>query len=355
VKINKRGILTNLALVIFSTALAFFITELALRLMGWDPMYVSPERAHFWKYDSQLGWANQPGQEGVFQTPQFRTTVHVNQKGLRDSNHTYDRANNTGRILVLGDSFAWGYGVEEAQRFSQVLQTSMGVEVINAGVSGYSTDQELLWYRSEGVKYNPDLLILVFTGNDIGDNEQQLVYTIYYKPQFVIEDGQPILKNTPVPQTGTRSKIIYDLCQRSSLFYFLVQRFFDFRSIYKNFSVRSANASPLVSAQSPKREPFELTISLLHEISKIAEGEGARFMIVATDHWWNGPSGETYQDFIDTLRTEEFLVLDVERMPGFDPAKMVIPDDGHWNPAGHEFVAQKIGDFIENNQLLTHP
>lgn len=78
-------------------------------------------------------------------------------------------------------------------------------------------------------------------------------------------------------------------------------------------------------------------------------------MIVATDHWWNGPSGETYNDFVDRLHSEGFLVLDVEAMPGFDPGGMFIPGDGHWSPAGHEFVAEKIRDFIDFNQLLIQP
>ena len=78
-------------------------------------------------------------------------------------------------------------------------------------------------------------------------------------------------------------------------------------------------------------------------------------MIVSTDRWWNSPSKETYKDFINTLQTDGFLVLDVESMPGFDPVEMLIPDDGHWNRAGHEFVAEKIKEFIETYQLLNHP
>ena len=78
-------------------------------------------------------------------------------------------------------------------------------------------------------------------------------------------------------------------------------------------------------------------------------------MIVATDRWWNGPPGETYKDFIATLNSEGFLVLDVEAMLGFDPKEMIITGDGHWNPAGHEFVALKIKGFIEDNHLLIKP
>ena len=201
--------------------------------MGLNPLYVSPERDRFWKYDSLLGWAHEPGQEGIFETPQFRTVVRINENGLRDREHSYERQNDIKRILVLGDSFAWGYGVEESERFSQLLEKSLGVEVINAGVSGYSTDQELLWYRNEGIKYETDLVILVFAGNDVGDNDQQLVNTIYYKPKFVIEEGQLVLKGYPVPKTSPQGRFIYSLSQRSALAYFLVQRYFDLLSLYR--------------------------------------------------------------------------------------------------------------------------
>jgi lysophospholipase L1-like esterase len=281
--------------------------------------------------------------------------VQINQKGLRDRDHSYERANDVRRILVLGDSFAWGYGVEEAERFSQLLESMMDVEVVNAGVSGYSTDQELLWLQNEGIKYDPDLIILVFAGNDIGDNEQQLVNTIYFKPQFVIAEDQLILKNTPVPKTTPQGKVIYDLSQRSSLFYFLVQRYFDLLSVYNDFKVNSDNPSPLVSDVSVASEPFRVTLTLLHEIGKAAASTGAKLMIVATDQWWNSSSKETYTDFVDELHSEGFLALDVETLPGFDPVEMLIQDDGHWNPAGHEFVAEKINDFIESNKLLLQP
>jgi hypothetical protein len=48
-------------------------------------------------------------------------------------------------------------------------------------------------------------------------------------------------------------------------------------------------------------------------------------------------------------------VVDVESMPGFDPQEMLIPDDGHWSAAGHEFVARKLQSFIEGNRLLIRP
>jgi hypothetical protein len=355
VKINSRGILINLSLIIISTLFALFLSEMALRLMDFDPLYVSPERDRFWKYDSLLGWAHEPGQEGIFETPQFRTFVRINENGLRDRQHSYERQNDFKRILVLGDSFAWGYGVEESERFSQLLEASLDVEVINAGVSGYSTDQELLWYRNEGIKYETDLVILMLAGNDVGDNDRELVSTIYYKPKFVLEEGQLALKGYPVPKTSPQGMFIYSLSQRSALAYFLVQRYFDLLSLYGNIKAHSNHTNSPAPDINAERESFGLTIALIDEMRNIAKSRNAKFMIVTTDRWWNYPGEETYKDFVTIMQSEGFLVLDVESMPGFDREEMLIPDDGHWNQSGHEFVTEKIKAIIEMHHLLNQP
>ena len=195
-------------------------------------------------------------------------------------------------------------------------------------------------------------MILVIAGNDVGDNEQQLVSTIYYKPKFVIEDGQLVLTNYPVPKTSLQGKLVYSLSQRSVLAFFLVQRYFDLLSLYGKTKVDSDQGRLTVSAARAETAPFELTIALVNEIKNIAESRSAKFMIVTTDRWWNYPSEETYTDFVATLKSEGFVVVDVEAMAGFDPDEMLIPDDGHWNKSGHEFVAEKIKALILTNQFI---
>ena len=109
--------------------------------------------------------------------------------------------------------------------------------------------------------------------------------------------------------------------------------------------------SPVASIKT-EAEPFRLTIALMDEIKNIAESNGSKFMIVSTERWWNHPSAATYKDFVSTMQSEGFLVLDVESMPGFDPEEMLIPNDGHWNQSGNAFVAAKISELIATHQLL---
>src|SRR5439155_1080671 len=138
---------------------------------------------------------------GVFDhRPQFMTRIRINDKGLRGKDYPYERVAGKRRVLVLGDSLVFGYGVEQDEVFTDVLEGMLpATEVINAGVSGYGTDQELLWFRSEGVRYRPDLVIILMTGNDEWENHESLVYWFYPKPHFTLSDrGELRLTNVPV-------------------------------------------------------------------------------------------------------------------------------------------------------------
>ncbi len=334
----KTGtIVKNLTLFILSVAVALLVGETALRIMGRKPLVINPEQILFWDFHPLLGWAHKPGEEGVFEKPQFRTFVRINQKGLRDREYTYERTGATKRILVLGDSFAWGFGVEQSDRFSEHLETSMGVEVINAGVSGYSTDQELLWYRNEGIKYQADLVILMFTGNDVSDNHKQRNYMIYGKPRFILEGDDLALTGVPVTGVSPQYRLVYSLGQRSALVNLVL-------------TARRGIRARLRTAD-PTGNPFELTRSLLKEIENVSRQNGAEFMIVTTRVFWS--QAETYTSFVDILRSDGFSVLDVEEK--FNHEEMIIPDDGHWNQAGHKFVASKIEEHMDSNNLLGAP
>ena len=118
---------------------------------GWrfqrPPLYIQEpgheHTGHKYLYDSQLGWRNIPGWSATTNGQ----PLTINSKGLRDREYAYERAADVGRILVLGDSYAWGYGVADDEVFTEVLEAKLAAderrwEVINTGVSGWGTDQE---------------------------------------------------------------------------------------------------------------------------------------------------------------------------------------------------------------------
>jgi hypothetical protein len=107
----------------------------------------------------------------------YQSEVCTNGHGLREREVECGPTDAT-RILVLGDSFAFGAGVEAEQALPRQIETVLRSrmpeqewEVINAGVPGYGTDQELALLDEIGALYAPDIVVLaLFAGNDVSDN-----------------------------------------------------------------------------------------------------------------------------------------------------------------------------------------
>jgi len=100
----------------------------------------------------------------------------TNGRGFRDTREfSYDKPPGTVRVLALGDSHTQGYEARQDHVFSAVLERYLrhrGVqaEVLNTGVSGFGTAEELLFLENEGVRYHPDYVVLALYANDYMDN-----------------------------------------------------------------------------------------------------------------------------------------------------------------------------------------
>ena len=99
--------------------------------------------------------------------------ISSNTFGFRGEEITLDKGQNTFRIIMLGDSITFGNGVAWNETFSYHLQTmfndsyrSLKFEVLNFGVSGYNTKQELAILRELGLKLDPDIVVLNVSLND---------------------------------------------------------------------------------------------------------------------------------------------------------------------------------------------
>jgi hypothetical protein len=100
----------------------------------------------------------------------------TNAQGFRDArDFSYAKPAGTVRVLCLGDSNTEGFEVRQERTFAAVLEQHLkrdGIraEVINAGVSGFGTAEELVLLENEGIKYSPDAVVVGFVANDPGDN-----------------------------------------------------------------------------------------------------------------------------------------------------------------------------------------
>jgi len=116
--------------------------------------------------------ANQPNKNYWHTAPTFHVNMRINSKGLRDDREiSYKKPTGVKRIVMVGDSYGMGYGVNVEDTFAQVLEraindTGTACEVINLSVSGFGSAEESIMLTTEGFKYDPDLAIIQFNSSD---------------------------------------------------------------------------------------------------------------------------------------------------------------------------------------------
>jgi lysophospholipase L1-like esterase len=158
------------------------------------------ERGKFCEYDAVRGWRGVKDADADFEYLDTHHHVHQNRWGSRGTEIPLERSEKR-RIVVLGDSFVWGFGVGDAQLFTELVARDTGDEVVNLGVSGYGTDQELLMWRQLGIQFGPDVVLLVVSPSTDVYDVLRLERYGHAKPRFRTDPTEGLaLENVPVPQ-----------------------------------------------------------------------------------------------------------------------------------------------------------
>ena len=178
------------------------IAEAALRIAGFRYDPIDNFSHPIYRRDPNLGWWHIPDVSSKY-VGEGQSQVTINHLGLRDREHLLAKPKGSIRVAVLGDSYAEAVGVPRERNFCSILERSLqtcetnrkhSVEVINFGVGGYGTAQELLMLREHVWEYGPDVVILAFfPGNDITDNSSVMTRLAWpqapVRPYFQLNSG----------------------------------------------------------------------------------------------------------------------------------------------------------------------
>jgi len=209
----------------------------------------------------------------------------TNGKGFRDTREfQYEKPAGTMRVLALGDSHTQGYEVRQEATFSAVAErylASHGVkaEVLNAGVSGYSTAEALAFLENEGYKYQPDVVVLGFYANDLEDNLKAGL--------FALEAGKLVeRKRSHIPGVRVQD-LIYSIpgvkwLGENSYFYSVA-----FNTVWTHFKAMSLahakeEAFDFAVPQKGAHSDYELELAaaLIERMRGFCESRGMRFIVV---------------------------------------------------------------------------
>ncbi len=296
-----RGLLV-LSLIIVAT---LFAAELALRVIDVGGP-IRSELGEAFQFDPELGWVGAPN-AATQQTSGNRTiSVRHNGLGLRER-ELGDIAPD--RFLFLGDSFTYGYDAEAEERFSDLLQKALPrYGMVNAGVSGYGTDQQFLLMKRLWNDVNPKYVVLTFcVDNDRDDNTSSYRYRKYHKPYFVrAGEGEWQVRGYPLPRS-TRD----DLTGAAWLEHFALA----------HFAIDASRA--LRNHEIIVPDPTEDLIAMMRQT---VEARGARLVVGLQRH---EPRLETY------LQAQKIPYTTFDDAPGYPVAGW------HWTPEGNAVVAKK--------------
>jgi len=401
-----RTAASRLAWALLGLGLAFALVEAALAALDVAPTTRAGRREWVDVADARFGFFYVPNARFQYRSAHapVRTAVALNSRGLRDQEYDYAKAPGVYRILILGDSFTASFEVPLERVWHVVLERLLNeglgeatrVEIIAAGVQGWSTDQEMLYYRLEGYKYDADLVILQYFNNDMWGNDLELgrlkgTDHRARKPYFVLSGGRLELWNFPfeAPHAGARpeqegvvSSVRAFLRDHVRTYRFVRELVLARRSRSRNPFCYKYDGVPVElylfapTYPAPQARAWELTRRLIGALKADVRARGRKFAVayfpevrqVLPEQWeetlecWPAARGKTWdlnkpnRLMGEFLRGEDVPYLDLTvgltqyvRERGATP---FIEKDGHLNPEGHEAVARLFSEWLVNVGLV---
>ena len=379
-----RRLLSTALLLTSGLIVALLVAEGALRVAGISfPVFDT--------YDDLRGVALRPGNEGWYQR-EGRAYLRINSAGYRDSEHEVAKPANTFRVAVLGDSFAEARQVAVEDTFWSHLGQHLGrcpasagrtVEVLNFGVGGYGTTEELLTLRKDVLRYSPDLVLLAFfVGNDVRDNSRELTLSEGWrvpKPIYFRQDGKLVLDDSFRQSRG--QQLLYEATHHSRLLQLVneARRAWVTRQVQASAATATAVAGPPtvdeIYAPPPDRawqEAWLVTEELLGQMHREVDAAGARFVVaLVTTPEQVQPDPAVRYAFEQRLGVSDLFYADrrltaVGQREGFQVITLAerlqrvaterhvflhgfknsVMGEGHWNEDGHREAAKVMVESL---------
>ena len=364
-KSRHRALVVNLWLATFSVGVSYLVLDLAA---GWilirplsPPLVPDAVRHHRLVPDSF----------SEFQQRDFSYVQRVNAHGLRGKEFSTDKAPGSFRVLMLGDSFTMGKGVEDDQTFSVVLENGLRadqaacgtpVEILNAGVDSYAPVLGMLYLKNDLAALKPDLVVYNL---DVSDLVQEAAYR---RQALRGPDGQV----TAVPQHAEPETTMESLriWAERHLFFTRVALLYANRLLgYHELTVRDvltrADAEVVAHTLAGDVDRSAQWDSLFDSVTRMkqyCDEHGIRFMLsvypwahqISDTEWVPGryvfmPEGAQLSDKSMTAIREHSAAAGVELLdatPAFrayhGSEPLYFAYDMHWTAAGHRVMAASL-------------
>lgn len=356
--------LARLSLVALGLIVPLLLLELALRALG--PLLPGDyQTASFVETHPAFGRRNRPG-EGWKRTSEYTSWVAINSKGLRGPEIEFAKPPGETRVLVLGDSFTFAEQVNQHETFVSRLEQRLNAaggsrtfRVLNGGSNGWSTANELIYLAKEGVRYEPDVIVVaLYVGNDITDNFRRVAAArdaeradLALRGTDPLEAGRKVLRLSTA-YTLLESGVLAKLPQPAAA---------------EDDSEAAIRPPPKTNADAS--EAWAITESLLDRVNQVARSQGASLVTmvipsldqVVADPAGADPDDEDAKDELPGFEDPQATLAAIADRLGVPLLDLLPPlrqqtarsrerlyyrINSHFTAAGHALTAEELYGFL---------
>jgi lysophospholipase L1-like esterase len=329
------NVLRNLALAVVSLVVFWAAVEGGLRLGGIGPeRTVNPhfdwgKRGEFWRFRPGARWKTSVGEH----------PVSINSHGLRDR-EVGPPEPGTFRILVLGDSVTFGHGVAVGDTYVRQLEQRLAerqprITVLNAGIPGWSTHQQHIFYQEHTAELAPDLVLVGFVLNDVTE----------------IHGG--LIRIDPERQAALFRTLGW--LARHSATVAAVKRAYETLRNPEQRQIREIGELATRPDNPEVQQAMELAVGELRALVALARARGHAFGLVVFPFRF-----QFLVEGLDAPQRRLRRFAEEEGVPFLDtlpllrkyPAADVLQDHDHFTPLGHVVVAEALLDWLDRESLL---
>jgi len=345
-----RPIAARALLALGSTALVLLVVvgaEWLARALA--PDYLARTRG-LHVFSETYGWAPRQGAS----TTIAGNRVSFNAVGYRGRELAVPRADGRTRVAVLGDSVAFGLNVSDEETFTHLLDSrDNGIEASNLAVQGYGPGQQLLVLEREGLREDPDVVLLAFClANDFAD--VVLPVSLYDgrtpTPRFRLVGDRLVLEDPGLRQSRARAAL---------------QWLGDYSHLFNRVSALAPQPEvlPGLHWRDRKREALRdeehalrLSVALVRQMNALCRERGITFLVAVF------PNQSSYREkqylagrFVESLGRDGIRVIDMAahfraRDLPFD--EFALDGMGHLGPRGHSVASQVLEAEVASRVAL---
>jgi hypothetical protein len=373
-----KGVVFRVVAIGSGFCIALIFIEVALRI--WTPESLAYKSVR--SSDPVRHHKLEPSRQYIVRTKEFTTRFATNSLGLRDNE--WNRDAKSKRVIVLGDSFVEGVGVEVGDGVVQQLEVRLNnqsrnsarYEVFNFGIAGYSPILEYLYLKETGIALKPDLVILCYDMTDVQEDYG------YAEDAEFDSDGVPIRVHPSWPSFGGTTRFprsqFKTFIQENSYFYTLIS------DVLRNTSERRVEAREgdihsgryahtLDSTAEKWKKYFEVSKFYVKLIAELCRTNNTIFVLsvhprghqVSENEWRIGRTHEGIGDGV--YESAIFSSLEhfarkfgipflnmTKAFKGKSRGDLYYQLDGHWTARGNSVAADTLFEFLIRNHIISN-